>query len=297
WYLKKLHLPTGFFQKKIENLFTYSAKRKKTGVDLDDFIFLDENEYPTGVDSTLLPELLKQSHFVSTTTAQLANELRPFNSSCYVIPNAIDFNRYQSAQIKSLAAHSAAKQITRWQNEKRIVLGWVAGHAQQVDLELFHSIYQALPNPLHKKVSFLLIGTSPKGPLSNLKATNIAFTQNIPWQEFPALIRLLNGNLALLADTRFNRCKSELKVIEAGFFGVPAICSKVGIFEFIAKQNACIAVENKPQNWCAAIEHFVNEKEFRLQYAQRVRYFVLSGYDSKQRAQEYLNFFEQMIKN
>jgi hypothetical protein len=48
-------------------------------------------------------------------------------------------------------------------------------------------------------------------------------------------------NLAPLEDTPFNRCKSALKVIEAGFWGIPTVCSPEPDAERFSEAGAVIA--------------------------------------------------------
>ena len=48
-------------------------------------------------------------------------------------------------------------------------------------------------------------------------------------------------NLAPLEDTPFNRCKSALKVIEAGFWGIPTVCSPGPDAERFREAGAVIA--------------------------------------------------------
>jgi glycosyltransferase involved in cell wall biosynthesis len=64
-------------------------------------------------------------------------------------------------------------------------------------------------------------------PLADLMNSNsIEFHPWSPIPDYPRFIHKLNVNLTIapLLDNTFNRCKSDLKLIESAAFGIPCIC-------------------------------------------------------------------------
>lgn len=49
----------------------------------------------------------------------------------------------------------------------------------------------------------------------------------VPYQELPSIITRATVNIAPLANTTFNQCKSHIKFIEAAAFGIPTISSPI----------------------------------------------------------------------
>ncbi len=56
----------------------------------------------------------------------------------------------------------------------------------------------------------------------------IKILQPVPVEQYPKLLAGFDIGLAPLIDSPFNRCKSDLKYVEYGKVGVPAVFSKVG---------------------------------------------------------------------
>ena len=67
----------------------------------------------------------------------------------------------------------------------------------------------------------------------------------VPFSNYPELIRRSWVNLAPLEDTPFTRCKSALKVLEAGFWGVPTVCTPILDAERFASASAIFADDHQ----------------------------------------------------
>lgn len=66
------------------------------------------------------------------------------------------------------------------------------------------------------------------GPLEfklNVASEQILHERRVPFPEYPSRFSDVWANLAPLEQTPFNSCKSALKVLEAGYMGVPTLCS------------------------------------------------------------------------
>jgi hypothetical protein len=69
-------------------------------------------------------------------------------------------------------------------------------------------------------------------------------------------------NLAPLEDTPFNACKSALKALEAGYWGVPTICSPNPDYARFATAGALIACT--PEDWLARLEQLLDADYYRF---------------------------------
>ena len=68
-------------------------------------------------------------------------------------------------------------------------------------------------------------------------------------------------NLAPLEDTPFNACKSALKALEAGYWGVPTICSPNPDYARFAAAGALVAAN--PEDWLVRLEQLLDEPHYR----------------------------------
>lgn len=81
--------------------------------------------------------------------------------------------------------------------------------------------------------------------------------------EFGKIYEDIDVLLVPLTNNKFNRCKSELKFIEAGFTNTAVISSKVIPYSnFGVNEEDCLFVkEPTPQAWAKAIKKILREKE------------------------------------
>ena len=68
----------------------------------------------------------------------------------------------------------------------------------------------------------------------------------VAYTEFPAWIMLIWVVMAPLEDTQFNRCKSALKLLETGVWGVPLIAT---LIENTQLCSAKVCFTRKENEW------------------------------------------------
>ena len=87
-------------------------------------------------------------------------------------------------------------------------------------------------------------------------------TKSITKKEFGPVYQDIDILLVPLKNTKFNNCKSELKIIEAGFTNTIPMCSKVIPYSNYGIDNEdCILVkDNTPEGWAKKITKLVNDE-------------------------------------
>lgn len=94
-------------------------------------------------------------------------------------------------------------------------------------------------------------------------------------QEYlPALNKMnLDVAVAPLVDNEFNRCKSNLKLIEFGAVGVPVICSKVYPY---SNSPGFLITPGKRQwkDWLEAIHAYDNDEVLRMDHAVKTQQYA-----------------------
>lgn len=88
-------------------------------------------------------------------------------------------------------------------------------------------------------------------------------TKDIMKGEFGKIYENIDILLAPLNNNNFNRCKSELKIIEAGFTGTAVIASNVIPYNnYGSNKYDCLLVKkNTPEEWARAVKLLMNDKE------------------------------------
>ena len=88
------------------------------------------------------------------------------------------------------------------------------------------------------------------GPLNaslNVSESQLTFSNKVPFNEYEALVRKSSINLAPLENSIFNQCKSALKAIEAGAFGIPTIfSSNRDAYRF---KNTSVLIADTDDDW------------------------------------------------
>jgi glycosyltransferase involved in cell wall biosynthesis len=87
------------------------------------------------------------------------------------------------------------------------------------------------------------------------------------------MVERFDVGLAPLLDSRFNRAKSDLKILEYGICGIPAVASKVLPYVGAIDHNASGLIAASPKDWIKSIRRLVEDPELRsrLGAAARVR--------------------------
>lgn len=93
---------------------------------------------------------------------------------------------------------------------------------------------------------------------------HFGFMKNQPVDRYATMYNNVNVALAPLKATRYNECKSALKIVEAGHFGIPVIASNVYPYnEVIEHGRDGFLVDDKRghKEWLKYMKYFINNPE------------------------------------
>lgn len=115
--------------------------------------------------------------------------------------------------------------------------------------------------------------------------------------------------LAPIAETEFNACKSELKLIEAGFFKKAVICSNFGAYKIgtrsllqkggaIDETGNCILVDpsRAHKDWAKAIKKLVTNPELITLLGKNLHNDVATKYNLENVTRERAEWYRSIIK-
>ncbi len=108
---------------------------------------------------------------------------------------------------------------------KKPRVGWAGGAGHRGDLEMVADVVEALAS----EVEWVFMGMCP----DKLRPFIHEFHEGVPILGYPAKLASLDLDLAIapLEDNQFNRCKSNLRLLELGACGFPVVCSDVMPFQ------------------------------------------------------------------
>ncbi len=170
-------------------------------------------------------------HRLVVSTPALGAALAGMNEDIRVVPNFLPPRWW------------AGRQSQRRQGRKPRV-GWGGGISHTGDLELVADVVMALAD----EVEWVFFGMCPE----RLRPFVHEFHAGVPIERYPAKLASLNLDLAIapLEDNLFNRCKTNLRLLEYGACGFPVICSDLEPYQ---GDLPVIRVRNRFKDWCDAI--------------------------------------------
>lgn len=133
-------------------------------------------------------------------------------------------------------------------------VGWAGGVSHQGDLEMIADVIR----DLSKEVDWVFFGMCPDA----LRPYVAEFHSGVPTMEYSRkLMQMAQGwdlAIAPLELNAFNECKSNLKLLEYGWCGVPVVCSDITPYQ---GDLPATLVKNRYRDWRDAIMNHVNDRE------------------------------------
>jgi glycosyltransferase involved in cell wall biosynthesis len=146
-----------------------------------------------------------------------------------------------------------------------VVIGWVAGGEHYPDLEQI-PITDAIRRLLeaHPHVRLLTVGV--RLPIDSQRYRHVRGI------EFPELMKAIGGidiGIAPLAETPFNRCRSDIKLKEYASGGAAWLASPVGPYRALGESEGGMLVAD--DGWYAALDMLIRKPRLRKRLSKRAR--------------------------
>jgi glycosyltransferase involved in cell wall biosynthesis len=287
---------------------------------------------------------LKVASYVTTTTTLFADEIKKFNKNVVVFPNAINPNEPQfkeptlesdrlrigwlggSSHLHDLQLlDSPLGKITHLKDKLQFVLcgfdtrGTVTEINQQTgehkkrDIlphETVWAQYEKIFTQNHSLISedykkYLLKYSQEKYPNELSESYVRVWTQ--PVTSYAKNYSKFDVSLSPIKNTMFNRMKSQLKVIEAGFYKKAIIASDLGPYTIDLKHclnhgnfvdgNALLVDENRNHSdWAKYIKKLVENPNMVKDMGERLYETVKDTYDLTIVTKNRAEFYKSLIK-
>ena len=170
-------------------------------------VYLAERQY--------FENALRNASAVFVENKRLEAEFCEFNDAISIVPNMIDEDLWGSEHRESTKAELGLSADT-------VTVGWFGSNSHRDDLLLLKDVVPAL-NSLGVKV--ILGGYDPGIFKQRL------FVPFVKFEQLCYMVDLFDIGLAPLRDTRFNSCRSPIKMLEYAMSGIPCVSSPVGPYK------------------------------------------------------------------
>lgn len=206
---------------------------------------------------------------ITVTTQDLADHMRSLcpDTPIRIVPNLLareDLDRAAAAQKAPMQPASNAP--------GRLRIGWGGGMGHAGDLAL---LYEAM-SALRDEVEWVFVGYEPP----NIpEGTVYSFAGAAPPNQYLQLLAVTQVDLivAPLEQNQFNRCKSNLRLVEAGACGFPVIATTIA--PYLTHRPPVYAYADTAEDWVLKIRRFAAlSKQGRKQHADAMRQWVERRY-------------------
>lgn len=242
-------------------------------LDIDD----DPNHWDGYVSSDFYA--FKAVHAVTVSTEHLADVIRPFNANVHVFGNAMlqipVVDRKVTNEQKLRVFFGALNRQPDWQ----AVIDGINQAAQTLkdSVEFVvvhdHAFYDAIPSEVSK-----------------------TFLPTLGIDKYTETLASCDIALLPLNDTPFNRCKSDLKLIECAAAQVAVICSEV-VYAQNPKHAKFVSFATSSDEWRDALMELVTNSTLRKSNAKKGLLYVQKNRMHAQQAPERQKFYQSMLDN
>lgn len=284
-------------KKKLELMHILKKMGKKIVYDNDDTYkdigavrandYINEERLKKGFANlnNIADQFIIEADLVTTTTEFLADEYRKLNPNVVVLPNCIDPFFYDEPL----------------RNETDVVrIGVTGSIGVSSDIEIVAPIIKHYEHDPRVKIVFFslppnrkenpVVGEIYKEEYAFLDSVDVEWHATVNADEYYDKLNSLKLDMMIIPrqDNYFNRCKSNLKFIEASMFEIPCIAQGFADGKSPYQVNPedqkhlKLVMDNK--DWIPEIEKMINDKEGRREMGRKAHEYVLQNYNIDDKA-------------
>lgn len=242
-----------------------------------------------------IDEFMRMCDLVTTTTKTLAEEYKKQNANVAILPNYVDPDDWDEPL----------------RNEgSKVRIGLVGSAAMEYDYLHLKDIIRELSERDDVEIVMFGLGDKKhrkKNPnvtkvfhdeykfWDSIKMEHFPWVKNYLYQETLNEMRL-DIMLIPRKDNYFNRCKSNVKFLEAAMCEIPVIAQSFedGPYEEIINGETGVLIKDN-NDWRDAIEMLIKDKDLRRKIGKNAREYVLKNYDIKDHYQEWSEAYNKLF--
>jgi len=268
----------------------FVEKLRESGVkvvfEVDDYLHgimhRDDHDFSSHFNKSLLwdvEQMMKRCDALIASTEWIRGNYSHFQRRSYVCRNGLDVRRYE---------------LTKPQRES-VNIGWAGatGHLKAA-IPWFQTVAQIMR--MRENVNFISIGQDFARGFQQHFGEQRAIA--VPWaaiEQYPAAMTMFDIALAPGGVGGWWRGKSDLRWLEAGALGIPAICNPQ-VYPEVEDGNTGFTAEN-PMEFGEKLIALLDSTELRTVVGENVRRHVREKRDIKVMAKQWLDVFEDVMSD
>jgi glycosyltransferase involved in cell wall biosynthesis len=243
-----------------------------------------------------LEAFMKEADLITCSTQFLADEYRETNPNVIVLPNCVDPFMWDEP--------------LRNEGDK-VRIGITGSIAITDDINVVEPIIRHYEND--SRVQLVLMSLPPKGKdevVRSLYQHEYEFwdSANIEWHPFSPVstysidLNELRLDMMIIprADNYFNRCKSNVKFLEASMCEIPVIAQSFpdgnSPYEIHREDTKYLALATDTESWIRAIEVLIQDKQLRQFMGKRAREYVERAYSIENNGHKWRDAYESLYE-
>lgn len=267
------------FYNPAEEIFAWRDKYGfKLVIDVDDFWILESGHILApywehyNVSNLIIDNLIK-ADIVTCTHWRLAEHASTYNKNVFILPNAIPngFEQYKNDRVYS----------------DKVRLMWQGSITHMNDIAILRNPMKKISgdSQLSKKIQTVFAGYVPNMDDCDHMLSSFTCGLKLDTQIFNALstfeyFQVYNhADICIipLVENRFNKHKSNLKILEAGAAGLPVIVSHVD--PYLDFPDNCVYYVKKQSDWYNGVKMMTDIEITRDMYAKNLSEYCESQYN------------------
>jgi glycosyltransferase involved in cell wall biosynthesis len=201
---------------------------------------------------------VEEAQLVTTPTHALAEKLRTMNPNVKVLSNMLPTTGWDYP-------------VAHLQREDRVVLGWAGSKSHGGDLRMIGDVVRQLLDR-YPQLEFVVVGGPGELEIEAHERTRFLKATDI--QHYPAMLEQFDVGIIPLAETAFNRSKSDLKFVEYSMLGIPSVASKLEPYLHTVKHGENGFLARSPKDWLKHLTRLIEDVELRRTIGARAQEYA-----------------------
>jgi len=201
-------------------------------------------------------EALKKSDSMVVTTNPLQDHYEKYVGKIKIIPNCLARKWFELKPAKT--------------KKNRLRVGWIGAGQHKGDLEIVNEVIKSLA----ERVDWIFMGMQTEEAKPYIKE----FHSFVSISDYPEKMASLDLDIAIapLEDNLFNRCKSNLRLLEYGAMSWPVVCSDV--YPYQTNNPPVFRCSPNTGDWIKALTHLIDDNELRETMGEQLKGWVFKSY-------------------
>jgi O-antigen biosynthesis protein len=242
------------------------CRRKGTALVLDlddDLLHIPDERDPKRVYARVKPalrELLQTAELLTVSTTPLQTVYAPLTKKTQLVPNRLDPHLWGEPVERGLPPQDFNAQAA-------LHVLYMGSPTHDEDVALIERAFARLSKKHRVQLYTIGVTERPIPGVIQIAVPTARYDRFIPWLR--AVAQHFDVAVAPLAETPFNRCKSNLKFLEYAACGLAVVASRVTPYaETIRDGEDGLLVANDDDSWFRAVESLALSPELRRKLAR-----------------------------